>query len=113
MIIFYQKTSLPENQTEAIRTLVASPFDDINISGIADNIYSNKTKLKTFYGYIEKKRFSLNITELESPSIVSDYEEEEDNLSLERNETEDENLVDTGKVKIKVSSYLKFMVKHS
>ena len=101
MILFYQKTNLPENQTETIRALITSSFYDINISGIGDNIYSNKTKLKAFYDYIEKKRFSLNITELESPSFVSNYKEEEDNLSLERNETEDENLVDTGKVKIK------------
>ena len=31
-----------------------------------------------------KKLFSLNITELEYPSIVSDYEKEEENLSLEK-----------------------------
>ena len=31
-----------------------------------------------------KKLFSLNITELEYPCIVSDYEKEEDNLSLEK-----------------------------
>ena len=54
----------------------------------------------------------MNITELESAIIVSDCEEE-DHLSLERNETEDENLVDTGKVKAEVASYLEFMVKYS
>ena len=32
---------------------------------------------------------------------------------LKKNETEDENLVDTGKVKIEAPSYLKFLVKHS
>ena len=31
-----------------------------------------------------KKMFSLNITELEYPSILSDYEKEEDYLSLEK-----------------------------
>ena len=80
--MFYQKTNMPENQTETIYTLIVSPFDDAKIRGIADNI--------------EKRRFFLNITELESPIIASDYEEEEDNLSLERNKTEDEKLVDTG-----------------
>ena len=47
-------------------------------------------------------------------SLVSDYEEEgKDNPELERNEMEDENLVDTGKVKMEVTRYLEFMVKHS
>ena len=35
------------------------------------------TKLKTLYDYIEKRKFSLSITELESPSIVNDYEDED------------------------------------
>ena len=55
----------------------------------------------------------MNITGLESPSIFSGYEEEEDYHPLQRNETEDENLVETSKVKIEAVSYLKFMVKHS
>ena len=110
--MFYQETNLPENQTETIRALITSPFDDINISDIADNICSNKTKLKTLYDCIENKRFFLKVTELESPSIVSDSDEE-DNLLLERNETENENLAYIGKVKIEVVSYLEFMVKHS
>ena len=65
---------------------------------MADNISSNKTKLKILYDYIEKRRTSL------CWSLVSDYEEEgKDNPELERNEMEDENLVDTGKVKIEVT----------
>ena len=56
----------------------------------------------------------MNITGLESPSIFSGYEEEEEGYHpLQRNETEDENLVETSKVKIEAVSYLKFMVKHS
>ena len=55
----------------------------------------------------------MNTTALESPGIVSNYNEEEDNLWLERIETEGESLIDTGQVKIEVPSYLEFMVKHS
>ena len=100
--ILYQKTNLPENQTETIRALIASPFDDINISGIVDNISSNKLKVKILYNYIDKKDFSST-----SQSVVSDYEEE-DNLSLEGNEK-----VDNAQVKIEVVSYIKCVVKHS
>ena len=43
---------------------------------------------------------------MESSSIDSDYEEgKEDNLLLQRKKTEDENLVDTGKVKIETAFY--------
>ena len=53
-----------------------------------------------------KKNIFLELTELESPSIDSDYKEgKEDNLLLQRNKTEDENLVDTGKVKIEAACY--------
>ena len=79
--MFHQKTNLPENQTETIRALITSPFDDININDIADNLCSNKAKLKTLYDCIEKRRFFLKVTELKSPSIVSDCDEE-DNLLL-------------------------------
>ena len=49
----------------------------------------------------------MNITELEFPNIDSDYKEgKEDNLLLQRNKTEDENLVDTGKVKIEAACYV-------
>ena len=110
--MLYQKTNLSGNQTEIICALITSPFDYSNISGMVDSISSNKTKLKKFYD-IEKRRIFLNITGLESPSIFSGYEEEEGYHPLQRNETEDENLVETSKVKIEAVSYLKFMVKHS
>ena len=64
--VFYQKTNLPENQTKTIHALIAPPFNDINISGIANNISSNMTKLKTLYDYIEKRKF----TELESQVLL-------------------------------------------
>ena len=73
--MLYQKTNLSENQTEIICALITSPFDYSNISGMADSISSNKTKLKKFYD-IEKRTIFLNITGLESPSIFSGYEEE-------------------------------------
>ena len=42
-----------------------------------------------------RKNIFLELTELESPSIDSDYKEgKEDNLLLQRNKTEDEHLVD-------------------
>ena len=48
----------------------------------------------------------MNITELRFPNIDSDYKEgKEDNLLFQRNETEDENLVDTRKVKIEAACY--------
>ena len=48
----------------------------------------------------------MNITELKFPNIDSDYKEgKEDNLLFQRNETEDENLVDTRKVKIEAACY--------
>ena len=75
--ILYQKTNLPENQTETTRALIASPFDDINISGIVDNISSNKLKVKILYNYIDKKDFSST-----SQSVVSDYEEEDNRQSI-------------------------------
>ena len=51
-----------------------------------------------------KKNIFLELIELESPSIDSDYKEgKEDNLLLQRNKTEDENLADTGKVKIEAA----------
>ena len=49
-----------------IHALIAPPFNDINISGIANNISSNMTKLKTLYDYIEKRKF----TELESQVLL-------------------------------------------
>ena len=43
---------------------------------------------------------------MEFPNIDSEYKEgKEDNLLLQRNKTEDENLVDTGKVKIEAACY--------
>ena len=43
---------------------------------------------------------------MEFPNIDSDYNEgKEDNLLLQRNKTEDENLVGTGKVKIEAACY--------
>ena len=48
----------------------------------------------------------MNITELKFPNIDSDYKEgKEDNLLFQRNETEDEDLVDTRKVKIEAACY--------
>ena len=56
-----------------ICAIITSSFDDINIIGIAENISRIKKNHKTLYDYIEKRRFSVNITELESPSIASYY----------------------------------------
>ena len=42
-----QKMKLPENETEAIRTLIFLPFAEAKINDIAVNSSSNKTTLKT------------------------------------------------------------------
>ena len=42
---------------------------------------------------------------MESPSIDGDYEEGKDDKLLQRNKTEDENLVGTDKVKIEAACY--------
>ena len=105
--MFCQKTNLSENQTETIRALITSPFDDININ------YRTKLKIFSVTGQSSKlcmihwkKNIFLELTELESPSNDSDYKEGNvDNLLLQRNKTEDENLVDTGKVKIEAACY--------
>ena len=57
--IFCQKTNLSENQTETIRALITSPFDDININYRikAQNIFSNRTKLKTLHNTLKKEHF--------------------------------------------------------
>ena len=71
--MFYRKTKLSKNQTEKICAIITSAFDYINISDLDENVSSIKKNHKTLYAYIEKRRFFLNITELESPSIASYY----------------------------------------